>query len=136
MKKRICFKVDKLVRDKMPEIMRDSGVEISERVMEWDEYMQRLKDKLLEEAAEVYDASYAVDVTEELADLLEVMMTLAHVNKIEFQCVIQAAERKRAEKGGFYKRIYNAFVEMEHDHPSVEYYMARPAQYPRVKKPS
>lgn len=47
------FKVDKLIRDKLPQIMRSSGIQVFERVMEKDEYLKRLKDKLLEEAKEV-----------------------------------------------------------------------------------
>lgn len=44
------FKVDKLIRDKLPQIMRSSGIQVFERVMGKDEYLKRLKDKLLEEA--------------------------------------------------------------------------------------
>ena len=49
------FKVDKLIRDKLPQIMRASGIQVFERVMEKDEYLKRLKDKLLEEAKEVIE---------------------------------------------------------------------------------
>jgi predicted house-cleaning noncanonical NTP pyrophosphatase (MazG superfamily) len=127
------FKVDKLIRDNLPQIMRASGIQVFERVMEKDEYLKRLKDKLLEEAKEVIASGSAKEMREELADLLEVMLALAKVYGMEFTDIQQAAEQKRADKGGFDNRIYNAFVEIEAGNPSLGYYRARPDQYPEVK---
>jgi predicted house-cleaning noncanonical NTP pyrophosphatase (MazG superfamily) len=127
------FKVDKLIRDNLPQIMRASGIQVFERVMEKDEYLKRLKDKLLEEAKEVIASGSEKQMREELADLLEVMLALAKVYGMEFIDIQQAAEQKRADKGGFDNRIYNAFVEIEAGNPSLGYYRARPDQYPEVK---
>jgi predicted house-cleaning noncanonical NTP pyrophosphatase (MazG superfamily) len=127
------FKVDKLIRDKLPQIMRASGIQVFERVMEKDEYLKRLKDKLLEEAKEVIASGSEKEMREELADLLEVMLSLAKAYGMEFADIQQAAEQKRADKGGFDNRIYNAFVEIEAGNPSLGYYRARPDQYPEVK---
>ena len=71
---------------------------------------------------------------EELADLLEVMLALVKVYGMEIKDIQEATEQKRAEKGGFHNRIYNAFVEIEAGNPSLEYYRARPDQYPEVKQ--
>ncbi len=127
------FKVDKLIRDKLPQIMRASGIQVFERVMEKDEYLKRLKDKLLEEAKEVIASGSEKEMREELADLLEVMLALAKAYGMELADIQQAAEQKRADKGGFDNRIYNAFVEIEAGNPSLGYYRARPDQYPEVK---
>jgi predicted house-cleaning noncanonical NTP pyrophosphatase (MazG superfamily) len=127
------FKVDKLIRDNLPQIMGASGIQVFERVMEKDEYLKRLKDKLLEEEKEVIASGSAKEMREELADLLEVMLALAKVYGMEFTDIQQAAEQKRADKGGFDNRIYNAFVEIEAGNPSLGYYRARPDQYPEVK---
>ena len=127
------FKVDKLIRDKLPQIMRASGIQVFERVMEKDEYLKRLKDKLLEEAKEVIASGSEKEMREELADLLEVMLSLAKAYGMELADIQQAAEQKRADKGGFDNRIYNAFVEIESGNPSLGYYRARPDQYPEVK---
>ncbi len=127
------FKVDKLIRDKLPQIMRASGIQVFERVMEKDEYLKRLKDKLLEEAKEVIASGSEKEMREELADLLEVMLSLAKAYGMELADIQQAAEQKRADKGGFDNRIYNAFVEIEAGNPSLGYYRARPDQYPEVK---
>ena len=127
------FKVDKLIRDKLPHIMRASGIQVFERVMEKDEYLKRLKDKLLEEAKEVIASGSEKEMREELADLLEVMLSLAKAYGMELADIQQAAEQKRTEKGGFDNRIYNAFVKIEAGNPSLGYYRARPDQYPEVK---
>lgn len=127
------FKVDKLIRDKLPQIMRASGIQVFERVMEKDEYLKRLKDKLLEETKEVIASGSEKEMREELADLLEVMLALAKIYGMELADIQQAAEQKREDKGGFDNRIYNAFVEIEAGNPSLGYYRARPDQYPEVK---
>ncbi len=129
MSQRYRFKVDKLIRDKLPQIMRESGVQLFERVMEEEEYLKRLKDKLLEEAKEVIASSSPKEIGEEMADLLEVMLALLKVYRIDFAKVSQTAEQKRAERGGFDGRIYSPLVEVGAAHPLLEYYRARPDQY-------
>ncbi len=46
MRKIYRFKVDKLIRDKIPEIMRSGGISVFEHVMEKDEYLKSRKYKL------------------------------------------------------------------------------------------
>lgn len=128
-----CFKVDKLIRDKLPKLMYQSGIQVLERVMEKDEYLKRLKDKLLEEAREVITATSAKEICEELADLLEVILAMARAYEIDFTNILSSADQKRSEKGVFDGRIYSAFIEIEEGHPSLGYYRARLDQYPEVK---
>jgi predicted house-cleaning noncanonical NTP pyrophosphatase (MazG superfamily) len=98
-------KVDKLIRDKLPQIMRASGIKVFVRVMEKDEYLKRLKDKILEEAKEVIASRSEKEMREELADLLEVMLALAKIHGMEFTDIQQTAQTKRLEKGGFDDKI-------------------------------
>ena len=126
------FKVDKLVRDKVPEIMRTLGIKVSERVMAKDKYIKRLKDKLLEDANEVLASSSEQEMREELSDLLEVTLALLKAYKMEFTNIQQAADQKREEKGGFEKKIYHSFVEVEEGNPSLAYYESQPNKYPKL----
>ena len=73
--------------------------------MEKDEYLKRLKDKILEEAKEVIASESEKEMREELADLLEVMLALAKVYGMEFIDIQQTAQTKRLEKGGFDDKI-------------------------------
>lgn len=50
------FKVEKLIRDKIPSILRAKGIVVHERAMEQEEFIHKLKDKLLEEGEEVKQA--------------------------------------------------------------------------------
>jgi predicted house-cleaning noncanonical NTP pyrophosphatase (MazG superfamily) len=66
----------RLVRDRIPEIIRASGVEpITYRAADV-EYRRRLRDKLLEEVDEFLAADETTAV-EELADILEAVYALA-----------------------------------------------------------
>jgi len=76
------FKVDKLIRDKLPDLMRSKGITVHERTMENQEFISRLKEKLIEESREVEQAETRAELTEELADVLEVVRTLAQENGI------------------------------------------------------
>jgi predicted house-cleaning noncanonical NTP pyrophosphatase (MazG superfamily) len=75
------FKVDKLIRDKVPNYLRNRSVQTNERVMGQDEYLERLRNKLFEEAKEVIGAKNKEELTEELGDVLEVMLAYAKENR-------------------------------------------------------
>ncbi|MGL5783879.1 MAG: hypothetical protein ACRCYZ_00010 [Alphaproteobacteria bacterium] len=61
------------------------------------------------------------------------ILSVGHFMNYAMAFISQMAEQKRAEKGGFDNRIYNAFVELEASNPALAYYRARPDQYPEVK---
>ena len=66
----------KLVRDRIPEIIRAAGAEPITYQADPAEYRRRLRDKLLEEVDEFLTAD-AGSAVEELADILEVVYALA-----------------------------------------------------------
>ncbi len=91
---------DKLVRDKIPEIIRSSNrVPECEILDEDEEYPQYLIRKLYEEVLEFMEEP----CVEELADIREVVDALSRVTG--FERVEQIQEKKREERGGFEKRI-------------------------------
>ena len=124
------FKVGKLIRDRLPAMMRAQGLAVFERRLDDGEFLDALKDKLLEEAAEVREAPPA-EIAGELADVLEVARALAEVHGIAWDEVEARRIAKRAERGGFDERVFNAAVEAQDGLPAAEYYLARPGQYSR-----
>ena len=92
---------NKLVRDKIPEIIEKSGNTCYTRILTQEEYLKMLDKKLTEELSE-YQESKSL---EELADLLEVMQAVAKARGADFQQVEEIRLRKRQERGGFEKRI-------------------------------
>lgn len=101
---------NKLVRDKMINIykrdveekMSASGYSV--RYMEREETLVKLKDKLLEEAQEVFDAYNESDkshLKEEIADVIEVIDAILYHNKISLEEVLALRDAKKERKGGF-----------------------------------
>ena len=98
-------KYGKLVRDRIPEIIKSNGEEPITRILTEEEYKKLLEEKLLEECNEVIEASN-LDRIEELADLLEVLISLAKIESKNLDDIIKVAEEKRIKRGGFEKRIF------------------------------
>ena len=95
----------KLVRDKIPEIIKSNGEEPIIKILENDEYKKALETKLLEECNEVISAE-AENRLEELADLLEVMEALAKLENADLNKINLLADKKRQKRGSFDKKIY------------------------------
>ena len=69
----------------MGKLVRDSlGIE-PHRLIQLDDtaYERALRDKVIEEATEVFDAETDSDIVEEIGDLLEVLVTLMAFKKID-----------------------------------------------------
>ena len=125
------FRVQKLIRDRLPAIMRAQGLQVFDRRLNDAEFIAALKDKLLEEAQEVGAATSLADLIDELADVMEVIAALADASGVPLQAVEERRQAKRTERGGFAERVFNAAVEARDGLPAAEYYLARPMQYPR-----
>jgi predicted house-cleaning noncanonical NTP pyrophosphatase (MazG superfamily) len=95
---------DKLVRDRIPEIIRQDGRQCGVKVMPEGEYVQALKDKLVEEAQEAAAAGSG-DLVKELADLYEVVDALMAACGIDRQVVLAKQEERRQSRGGFDQRF-------------------------------
>ena len=92
---------DKLIRDKIPEIIEQSGKKCIVEVMDNDTYIEYLDQKLNEELAE-YQQDKSI---EELADLFEVIYAVVAARGYS----VEELERKRLDKaekrGAFEKRL-------------------------------
>lgn len=92
----------KLVRDKIPQIIRSKGQEPVTYTADSEEYCIRLRDKLREEVEE-YLASD--NDREELADILEVLYALARQGGTDQQQLENLRATKAEKRGGFADRI-------------------------------
>ncbi len=93
------MKYNKLVRDKIPEILDYKGIVYEKRIAEDDEYKEELIKKLAEEVKE-FEADKS---SEELADILEVIESLKELS--EYKNVESIRFKKLAERGGFKNRF-------------------------------
>lgn len=95
---------NKLVRDKIPEIIENNNEVAEVRILSDEEYLNHLKLKLLEEYNEVINAS-GKDFLEELADMLEVIDALSKIENKTLEDIIKIKEEKKNKRGGFDKKI-------------------------------
>ena len=98
-------KYNKLVRDKIPEIILNNNEKPITRILDDRSYKNELEKKLLEEYNEVLESS-GKDRLEELADMLEVITYLATLENSSLEQVRKIAKQKRLKRGGFDKKIY------------------------------
>lgn len=92
---------DKLVRDKIPEIIERDGKKATYRILDKSEYKEYLKNKLVEEVAELIES----ESIEEFADVVEVLQALIFECGYGVSDVYKKRCIKTAERGGFEKRI-------------------------------
>lgn len=98
---------NKLVRDKIIDIIRSNGENPVYHTLSDEEYLTELHKKLFEEANEFVEN----DDPEELADLLEVLYAIAKHKNINMQEVENIRINKRKKRGGFEDKIYLEGVE-------------------------
>ena len=92
---------NKLVRDRIPEIIQSKGGICTTRILSDDEYVDALDRKLGEELAE-YLGSHD---PEELADLLEVIYACAALQDLSPADLERIRTDKAEKRGGFKDKI-------------------------------
>lgn len=92
---------DKLVRDRIPEIIAASGKQCITETLSEEQYLKKLDAKLDEELAEYHRDPNI----EELADLLEVIRAAAIARGYSVDELERVRAEKAAKRGGFKKRI-------------------------------
>ncbi|EIJ78318.1 hypothetical protein PB1_12179 [Bacillus methanolicus PB1] len=104
---------NKLVRDRIPEIIESTGKQFSTRILSNEEYIKELKKKSFEELEEYVNTSNNEDAIEELADLLEIIHAIAEYHGSSFEKVEEVRKRKAEKRGGFKEKIFLIEVEDE-----------------------
>lgn len=97
---------NKLVRDNIPNIIENNGEKAITRTLDNEEYRGELYKKLLEESQEVINSKYTEDILEEVADVLEVLKSIAELENRSLDDIIEIANQKRIKRGGFSKKIF------------------------------
>ena len=92
---------NKLVRDRIPEIIEASGQKCTTEILSHESYLQMLDAKLDEELAEYHRDQNL----EELADLLEVIYAAAVARGYTVAELEAVRAEKAAKRGGFEKKI-------------------------------
>ena len=111
---------NKIVRDKIPEIIAKRGERAEIIRLRGDALITALRQKLVEEAFEALDARSGEDLVGELADVSEVIDVLCGALKISGAHLKAVQKEKRQRRGGFERGIMLARTTTPHSiHQSV-----------------
>lgn len=99
------IRYNKLIRDRIPDIILGSGGDFETRVMDPKEFRVELFNKLREEIEEV-ENSPDNRLLDELADTLEVLEEIGNNNGLNFSQLRKDQLKRRQERGGFKKRLF------------------------------
>ncbi len=100
-------KYNKLVRDKIPEIIRQNNKNVITEILDEERYKKELDRKLVEEVNEYIKD----DNIEEIADVLEVIYAILDYKKVSKEEVEKIRTNKKINRGAFSRRIYLKNVE-------------------------
>ncbi|WP_404349568.1 nucleoside triphosphate pyrophosphohydrolase [Sutcliffiella horikoshii] len=102
---------NKLVRDKIPQIIETTRKKFITKILNDDDYIKHLKQKTYEELDEYCSAQSNEEAVEELADLLEVILALANYHGFSMEEVEKVRKEKADKRGGFQEKILLIEVE-------------------------
>lgn len=92
---------NKLVRDKIPEILKKKGLNPTIHIASEEEYKVKLKEKLQEEVNEFLESNN----TEELADILEVIYAICENEGLSIEDLEKLRKSKSEERGSLKNKI-------------------------------
>ena len=110
---------NKLVRDKIPNIIEEKGETPVIKVLNENDYKKELEKKLYEEYKEVIEAS-GDERIEELADMLEVIRALASLENKNLNDIIDIADKKNKKRGAFDEKIFLEKVIAQEKNPELK----------------
>ena len=104
---------NKLVRDKIPEIIKSQGCNCEYIILEDEEFSKAIKDKILEEAKELFKADTKENKIEELADLYEILEAFCKIEGISEEEIKNVRENKNINKGAFKEKKFLTLYERD-----------------------
>jgi predicted house-cleaning noncanonical NTP pyrophosphatase (MazG superfamily) len=111
MESKLIVVYNKLVRDRIPVIIKSSG-KLCE-ILHKDEYVRKLRKKAFEELEEYMSAKDDETAIEELADVLEIIHALAEYHGAPIEKVEKVRTQKAEKRRGFKEKIFLLEVEDE-----------------------
>lgn len=104
---------NKLVRDKIPDIISNDNKKCVIKILNKNDYNVQLNLKLIEECNEVINAKSDDEKIEELADVLEVIYSIAENMGVNLDHLENVRMKKKLKRGGFASKIFLKYVSNE-----------------------
>lgn len=124
------FKLNKLVRDKLPVDYERTGQKATYRQLTPFEHKSELIRKIIEEASEINIYNSNEEIVGEIADIQQVLDDLAFVCGIDQGQINLIKQAKNDKKGGFKAGSFVDTLELADDDEWVQYYRKRPDVFP------
>lgn len=124
------FRCEKLVRDRIPELMAGPDNILEVEILNHKAHILALKNKLKEEAEEVFLATSKEEIIEEIADVKEVLdalMLKLSISRIELE---EIKRQKSLKKGGFDRGLFLKTVALPKDSDVAAHFLKDPNKYP------
>ncbi|NWK71134.1 nucleoside triphosphate pyrophosphohydrolase [Bacillus paramycoides] len=97
---------NKLIRDKIPQIIKNNGKTCTTKTLSENEYIKEICKKTEEELTEYLEATTKSHKLEELSDLLELINALAEHEGTTLEEINNIRKKKAEERGGFQNRTF------------------------------
>ncbi|MGD0465712.1 MAG: nucleoside triphosphate pyrophosphohydrolase [Gammaproteobacteria bacterium] len=127
--------IGKIARDNFLEgtLREDATAKISYKYLTGQELQACLLEKLVEETTEVCDAGDLQNLTEELADVLQVVETIRKHNNISKKDLETVLSKKRETRGAFDKGLFIEWIELGLNSDLCKYCLSYPNKYPQIE---
>ncbi|MFE7062043.1 phosphoribosyl-ATP pyrophosphohydrolase [Sutcliffiella sp. NPDC057660] len=102
---------NKVVRDNIPQIIEATGKKFTTRILKDQDFIKHLKQKCYEELNEYCAADTNEEAIEELADLMEIIRSLAQYHGTSMEEVEKLRQGKAVKRGGFEEKVFLVEVE-------------------------
>ena len=103
---------NKLIRDRIPEIMEARGVKFKTSILSQDDYKNELLNKLVEESREVQAAKTdRSELIKELGDVLEVIDYLIIAFGLDSEEIRTVKAERKESRGGFAEKLFLEYTE-------------------------
>ena len=103
---------NKLVRDKIPEIIKNDNCQSRIKILNDEEYVEALFNKLTEETDELIAAKKnSNEAIKEIGDIHEVIDAIIIALKLDRHKIMELKENRRKQRGGFSKKVFLEYVE-------------------------
>ncbi|MDD5145850.1 MAG: nucleoside triphosphate pyrophosphohydrolase [Candidatus Pacebacteria bacterium] len=103
---------NKLVRDRIPEIIERDGKRAKTRVLNDEDYKLELLRKLMEEAQETLKTEGdKKELTKEVGDIIEIIGYLIKIFELDPKEIEKIKLERRESRGGFDKKLFLEYVE-------------------------
>jgi len=99
-------KYNKLIRDRILEIIKETGERPYWRILNKKDFLKEIKKKILEEAKELIESKNRKNIINEIVDIQELIDVLISELNLTKPQIKKQQKIKNRKRGGFKKRLF------------------------------